>query len=75
MCQKPIPSPANLNQENARIWAGWNELGDKEVAREASAKGFYVNLAIKFIAARKRLEFSEAHAWFQEEVNFITHFH
>lgn len=67
--QKAIAPPTNLNQENARIWAGWNELGDKEVAREASAKGFYVDLAINFIAARRKLDFSEAHVWFKEEVS------
>lgn len=66
--QKKIPPPPSLNPEHARIWAAWNELGNKEVAREASAKGFYVNLAVTFMAARKGIEFAEAEKWFQDEV-------
>lgn len=67
--QKIIPPPSNVNQENARIWAGWNELGDKEVAREASAKGLYVDLAINFIATRKNLTLEDTRIWFKEEVS------
>lgn len=66
--QKKITPPDNLNPEYARIWSGWNELGNKEVAREASAKGFYVNLAIRFIATRKGIDLEEAEKWFQDEV-------
>lgn len=60
--------PQSLNLENAKIWEGWNLLGDKEVVREASAKGFYVNLAINFIAARKNIDVLEAQKWFKEQV-------
>lgn len=66
--QKKLPPPANLNPEYARIWSGWNELGNKEVVREASSKGFYINLAIRFIALRKGIDFDEAEKWFHDEV-------
>lgn len=71
LLQRKVPPPSNLNPEENRIWLGWNEFGDKEVAREASAKGFYVNLAVKFIATRKGVEIRDAEKWFIDEVTVI----
>lgn len=62
------PPPATLNKETIGVWHGWSNVGDKEVAREAAAKGSHINLAITFLSLRKKIKFEEAQVWFQEEV-------
>ncbi|XP_044265423.1 spatacsin-like isoform X2 [Tribolium madens] len=62
------PPPATLNKETIGVWHGWSNVGDKEVAREAAAKGSHVSLAIHFLSLRKRITLEEAQVWFREEV-------
>jgi hypothetical protein len=63
----PIPPPT-LNKETVGVWHGWSNIGDKEVAREAAAKGLHTNLAVAFLAARKKIKLEDAEIWFKEEV-------
>ncbi|EFA05905.1 spatacsin [Tribolium castaneum] len=62
------PPPPTLNKETIGVWHGWSNVGDKEVAREAAAKGSHINLAINFLSLRRKLTFDEARQWFREEV-------
>ncbi|XP_043488145.1 spatacsin [Polistes fuscatus] len=57
-----------LTGESAAIWSGWRMLGDREVVREASAKGTYINLAYKYLAYRKNCTIDKAKIYFNEEV-------
>ncbi|PBC28068.1 Spatacsin [Apis cerana cerana] len=57
-----------LTGEPAAIWSGWRILGDKELVREASAKGTHINLAYKCLAYRKRCSIENAQCYFNKEV-------
>ncbi|XP_072396296.1 spatacsin [Diabrotica undecimpunctata] len=62
------PPPPNLSKENVGIWVGWCCKGDREVAREAAAKGIPVDLVVLFISQRKRIRSEEAENFFRDEV-------
>ncbi|XP_076280997.1 spatacsin [Lasioglossum baleicum] len=57
-----------LTGEPAAIWTGWRTLGDKELVREASAKGTHINLAHKCIAFRQICSIEDAQRYFNKEV-------
>ncbi|KAF7381387.1 hypothetical protein HZH66_013781 [Vespula vulgaris] len=57
-----------LTGELGAIWSGWRILGDREVVREASAKGTHINLAYKYLAFRKNCSLDKAKSYFNEEV-------
>lgn len=57
-----------LTGELGAIWSGWRILGDREVVREASAKGTHINLAYKYLAFRKNCSLDKARSYFNEEV-------
>ena len=57
-----------LTGELAGIWSGWNRLGDREIVREASAKGTHIELAYKFLEHRRHCSIQEARAFFSSEV-------
>ncbi|XP_031835040.1 spatacsin isoform X2 [Nomia melanderi] len=57
-----------LTGEPAAIWSGWRTLGDRELVREASAKGTHINLAHKCIAYRRNYSISNAQDYFNKEV-------
>ncbi|XP_035737182.1 spatacsin-like isoform X2 [Vespa mandarinia] len=57
-----------LTGELGAIWSGWRILGDREVVREASAKGTHINLAYKYLAFRKNYSLDKAKSYFNEEV-------
>lgn len=58
-----------LTGELAGIWSGWRTLGDREVVREASAKGTHISLAQKFLATRRNCSPIEAETYFYREVD------
>lgn len=62
------PPPSGLNPELLSIWTGWKQLKDREVVREAAAKGLHISLAQNFIALRKQWDLDEAKKWFKAEV-------
>nr|XP_012135131.1 PREDICTED: spatacsin isoform X2 [Megachile rotundata] len=57
-----------LTGESAVIWSGWRTLGDREVVREASAKGTHINLAHKHLAYRRNCSIDDAQQYFNNEV-------
>ncbi|XP_078044398.1 LOW QUALITY PROTEIN: spatacsin [Augochlora pura] len=57
-----------LTGELAAIWSGWRSLGDKELTREASAKGTHINLAHKCLAFRRNCSLENAQHYFNTEV-------
>lgn len=57
-----------LTGESAIIWSGWRTLGNREVVREASAKGTHINLAYKYLAHRRNCTFEQAKSYFDGEV-------
>ena len=57
-----------LTGEPAAIWSGWRTLGDRELVREASAKGTHINLAYKCLAYRRRCSIEDAQYYFNKEV-------
>lgn len=57
-----------LTGEPAIIWSGWRILGDRELVREASAKGTHINLAYKCLAYRRRCSIEDAQHYFNKEV-------
>ena len=61
----PIES---LTGELAGVWSGWRVSGDREVVREASAKGLHINLAYKFLAHRRGCSLEDAKSYFSTEV-------
>lgn len=61
------PPPA-LSKETVGVWTGWSSIGDKEVAREAAAKGLHISLAINFLSTRRNVDYEDAEKWFKEEV-------
>lgn len=54
--------------ELAGVWSGWRILGDREVVREASAKGIHIKLAYKCLAYRMHCTIAEAQEYFNNEV-------
>lgn len=52
------------------IWSAWNRMGNKEVAREAAAKGHHINLAVTFLSKRLNLTEIETREWVIQEVFF-----
>lgn len=50
------------------VWSAWNRMGDKEVAREAAAKGLHLNLAKVFLSKRLNMNEKETRQWMVEEV-------
>ncbi|KAJ8924490.1 hypothetical protein NQ315_007287 [Exocentrus adspersus] len=62
------PPPPNLSKEHVVIWTGWHCKGDREVSREAAAKGIDVNLVVLFLSLRKKVTAEEAESFFKEEV-------
>ncbi|KAF3424657.1 hypothetical protein E2986_01902 [Frieseomelitta varia] len=57
-----------LTGEPAAIWSGWRTLADRELVREASAKGTHINLAYKCLAHRRRCSIEDARYYFNKEV-------
>lgn len=54
------------------IWSAWNHMGDKEIAREAVAKGHHhLDLAITFLSKRLKLTELETRSWMIDEVMFL----
>ncbi|XP_018577700.1 spatacsin [Anoplophora glabripennis] len=62
------PPPPNLTKEHIVIWTGWHCKGDKEVSREAAAKGIDIKLVVLFLSLRKKLSLEEAESFFRKEV-------
>ncbi|KAJ8669006.1 hypothetical protein QAD02_000265 [Eretmocerus hayati] len=60
--------PEYLTAQLAGIWSGWNGLGDREIVREASAKGTHIELAHKFLEQRRHCSLQEARDFFFNEV-------
>lgn len=58
-----------LTGEPAAIWSGWRTLGDRELVREASAKGTHIKLAHKCLAYRKQCTLDQAYTYFNKEVD------
>lgn len=54
--------------EAAAVWSGWSTFGDREVVREASAKGTHIDLAYKCLAYRRHCTILDAQQYFTEEV-------
>ncbi|XP_063995284.1 spatacsin [Diachasmimorpha longicaudata] len=63
-----IPVECLTPGELAGVWSGWTSMGDREVVREASAKGNHINLAFKFLAYRRHWTIAEAQKYFYSEV-------
>lgn len=59
----------SLTGELAGVWSGWRASGDREVVREASAKGLHINLAYKFLTHRRGCSLDEAKSYFSSEVD------
>ncbi|CAK9804301.1 SPG11 [Anthophora quadrimaculata] len=57
-----------LTGESAAIWSGWRTLEDRELVREASAKGTHINLAYKCLACRRTCSIENAQHYFNQEV-------
>ncbi|KAL3286725.1 hypothetical protein HHI36_001216 [Cryptolaemus montrouzieri] len=57
-----------LNKETTAIWTAWTHMGNREVSREAVAKGTHVALAIQFLAIRNEISQIDAETWFKNEV-------
>lgn len=57
-----------LSGELAGVWSGWKGLGDREIVREASAKGTHIDLAYKFLELRRHCSHQEAKNYFNSEV-------
>lgn len=57
-----------LTGESAAIWSGWRMLGDRELVREASAKGTHIKLAYKCLAFRRHCSVEQACIYFNKEV-------
>ncbi|KAG7198542.1 hypothetical protein KM043_005909 [Ampulex compressa] len=57
-----------LTGEPAAIWSGWRTLGDRELVREASAKGTHINLAHKCLRFRRNCSIEDAQNYFNWEV-------
>ncbi|XP_076620109.1 spatacsin isoform X1 [Colletes latitarsis] len=57
-----------LTGEPAVIWSGWRSLGDRELVREASAKGTHIPLAYKCLAYRRNCSINDAQHYFNKEV-------
>ncbi|XP_053975278.1 spatacsin isoform X1 [Hylaeus volcanicus] len=57
-----------LTGEPAAIWSGWRLLGNREVIREASAKGTHIKLAHKCLAYRQNCSMEDARDYFNKEV-------
>lgn len=59
----------SFNKETNSIWAAWLRMGNREVSREAVAKGTHVDLAIKFLSIRNEISQIDAETWFKNEVS------
>ncbi|KAK9871905.1 hypothetical protein WA026_015154 [Henosepilachna vigintioctopunctata] len=57
-----------LNKETTAIWNAWTHKGNREVVREAAAKGSHVNLATKFISIRNKMSQVQSESFFKKEV-------
>ncbi|XP_071562080.1 spatacsin isoform X1 [Temnothorax nylanderi] len=57
-----------LTGESAAIWSGWRTLRDRELVREASAKGTHIKLAHKCLAYRRNCTVEQACIYFNKEV-------
>lgn len=57
-----------LSGEPAAVWSGWRTLGDRELVREASAKGTHIKLAHKCLAYRRHCTSKQACVYFNMEV-------
>ncbi|KAL6259083.1 hypothetical protein P5V15_009005 [Pogonomyrmex californicus] len=58
-----------LTGQQAAIWSGWRILGDRELVREASAKGTHIKLAYKCLACRRNCSVEQACIYFNKEVD------
>ncbi|XP_043283377.1 spatacsin [Venturia canescens] len=63
-----IPVECLSAGEAAAVWSGWSTFGDREVVREASAKGTHIDLAYKCLAYRRHCTLLDAQKYFSEEV-------
>lgn len=62
-----------LTGEPGAIWSGWRTLGDRELVREASAKGTHIKLAHKCLAHRRNCSVEQACIYFNKEVeNWVS---
>ncbi|KAJ8963130.1 hypothetical protein NQ318_018595 [Aromia moschata] len=57
------PPPPNLSKEHKGVWSGWYSKGDREVSREAAAKGIDVGLVVYFLSLRKKITSEDAEAF------------
>lgn len=57
-----------FNGEFAAIWSGWRSLRDRELVREASAKGTHINFAHQCLAYRRNCSIEDAQNYFNTEV-------
>ncbi|CAH1169832.1 unnamed protein product [Phaedon cochleariae] len=64
---KPDP-PSYLSKEHVGLWTAWCVKGDREVAREAGAKGIHVDLVVNFLSLRRNIRTEEAENYFRDEV-------
>lgn len=67
---RPVPPP-HLSKENVAVWVGWSLKGDREVAREAAAKGLHLDLVAIFLTLRRKTTPNGAKEWFEKEVCVI----
>ena len=58
-----------LTPELTGVWSGWVGLGDREIVREASAKGTHIELAYKFLERKRHCTLEEAKIYFAKEVD------
>ncbi|XP_034936276.1 spatacsin [Chelonus insularis] len=63
-----IPVECLKSGELSRIWSGWSLMKDREVIREASAKGTHIDLAYQFLSHRNSWNIDEAKNYFDEQV-------
>ncbi|XP_075969703.1 spatacsin [Anticarsia gemmatalis] len=61
-----------LSQNDRIIWSCWEAKSQKDVVREAAAKGTHINLAIKFLTEKNGWSESTARDWFHTEVKAWT---
>lgn len=54
--------------EAAAVWSGWRTLGDRELVREASAKGTHISLAYKCLAFRRNSSIEDVQHYFNKEI-------
>lgn len=62
-----------LTQNEKIIWSVWEEKSQRDVVREAAAKGTYINLAVKYLMAKNGWNETTAQDWFMAEVSLLCY--